>query len=58
MNTTKEWCFGKAESDLVGHGTINDESDRTTFIILGLLSRNNNIHTKQSTIKVGREDTA
>ena len=51
-NATKEWCFGKAESDLVGHGTINDESDRSAFIILGLLSRNSGVHTKQSTIKI------
>ena len=57
-NTAEERCVRKAESDFVGHGTIDDESDGSTFIILGLLSRNCSVHTKQSTIKIGGEDTA
>ena len=57
-NATEKWCVGKAEPHLVGHGTVNDKSDGSTFVILGLLSRNSSVHTKQSTIKVGREDTA
>ena len=43
---------------LVGHGMIDDDLDISTFTILGLFSRNDNFHTKQSTIGIDIEDTA
>lgn len=43
-NATKKWCVGKAEPNLVRYVRLNDESDESTFVILGFSWRQLCLH--------------
>jgi hypothetical protein len=38
-NSSKKWCVRYVKPTIVRHGKVNDEPDRSIFVILGVLSR-------------------
>ena len=52
-----KWSGEKKKSNTIRHGNVNDESFHTTFILLGICLRGNNLHSEYGAIQVGTKDT-
>ena len=48
---------GKKKSNFIRHGKVNDEFFHITFILLGICSRDCNLHSEYGAIQVSTKDT-